>query len=335
MNKDIKIFLKNFGMVVVTFLVVFSFMGCQEEEPDGLKIQKSNNGISISGKYGDKSIDIEKSNKSDKEISINGKSGDSSFSFENSDSSKESKIKEFIKDKIIPFIAIVLILGGPILIAFLMERSLRKKNNKTMIESSIANLERYEKNKYDNEAYNQKLSENKIICNYKEKSLELSKIYNLYKNEIYSEHEYKSKKEKWIESLKILNFNTIEVDFLNEIIEFVNDGIIENKELELIKYIVSGEYSKDKYIEQQEQKIKAEEQARKKREEVINNIKDTTKEITIGTISKTVNTVNEIKSIVSTNFNKRVAPNNQFACECGYAVEEEDAFCTNCGKKLN
>lgn len=118
-------------------------------------------------------------------------------------------------------------------------------NNNSIVETSI------EKNKeieYDNEGYKEKLSE-------------LNKIYNLYKNEIYNEQEYKSKKEKWIESLELINFHNVETDFLNKILPLVKDNVLENRELETIKYIVSGEYVKDKYREEQEQKIKAEEEA--------------------------------------------------------------------------
>lgn len=119
----------------------------------------------------------------------------------------------------------------------------------------------------------------------------------------------------------------VEVDFLNEIVSFVNNEIIEDRELETIKYIVSGKYAEDKYREKQELKIKAEEEDRKKKEETINNIKNKTKEMT-------ANTINKISSIASNISNKRIVADNQFVCMCGEKFAEEDAFCANCGKKL-
>lgn len=88
-----------------------------------------------------------------------------------------------------------------------------------------------------------KPNKNEIECGYKEKLSELNKIYNLYENKIYNQQEYISKKEEWIKSLEIFDFNIIEIDFLNEMIEFVNKGIIENGELDAIKHIVYGKYN--------------------------------------------------------------------------------------------
>lgn len=122
------------------------------------------------------------------------------------------------------------------------------------------------------------------------------------------------------------------IHFFNEIISFVYDGIIEEDELKTIKYIVSGKYEEDKYIEEQEKKIRAEEQARKKKEEVINNIKHKTKDISMDVVNKTTNKVNEIKTIVNSNLNKKVSANEQLICECGYEFDVDDTFCTNCGK---
>jgi|GEM_PF-6494319 len=195
-------------------------------------------------------------------------------------------------------------------------------------------VENKEKNGCDNKNYSEKskqqhiINENNTIGNYKEKSSELSKIYNLYKNEIYNEQDYRNKKEIWIKSLKSLNFHKVETDFLNEMLPYVKDNILEKSELETIKYIVSGEYAKDKYKEEHKQKIKAEEEARKKREETIDMIKNKTKEVTS-------NTINKISRIVSDNSNKTIAANNQLLCKCGEKHGEDDIFCNNCGSKIN
>lgn len=189
------------------------------------------------------------------------------------------------------------------------------------------NMEENDSIEYNDENNSESLTQEDIkisIHDYTEKASELSKIYNLYKNEIYTEQEYKNKKEKWINSLKRLDFSKVETDFLNEILPFVKDNILENNELQTIKYIVSGEYAEDQHKKEYAQRLKAEEEARKKREETINNIKNKTKEVTSTTINK-------INSIVRNSSNNTT---EELICSCGERLVKDAIYCPNCGKKV-
>lgn len=217
------------------------------------------------------------------------------------------------------------------------------KQNKivSLLQSINKKLDNYNIN-LENKGINTEISEEKIN-NIKNKSdetvfqegfiennccrvvSELNAIYNLYKDEIYSEQDFIVKKNNWIESLKNINFIYNENEFLAALSPLIKENILSSEELEKVKYVVSGEYSKDKLKEEQELRTKEEAEAKQKREEIINNVKSQTKEMANKTFDK-INDILKNKPAESSEKNK--------VCECGQEIKDEFAFCINCGKKL-
>lgn len=154
---------------------------------------------------------------------------------------------------------------------------------------------------------------------------ELDKIYKLYKDEIYSEQEFILKKNNWIESLKNLNFVYNETEFLEALSPLIKENILSSEEFERVKYVISGEYSKDKLKKEQELKAKEEEDAKQKREEIINNVKNQTKKVA----NKTFDKINDILTSNPPESSVKIK-----TCECGAEIKDDYAFCINCGKKL-
>lgn len=172
--------------------------------------------------------------------------------------------------------------------------------------------------------------QNNTVPDSENKVSELDKIYSLFKEGMYTEEEYIDRKERWIESLKSMNFNQRknEYDILNSIKPYVQNNIIQENEFDKIKYIVTGKYAEDKYKKEQEHQRMLEEEARKKREELINNVKVKTKEISSITIDK-------INDVIKNNPIMEKKNNAYRVCECGHKIEYYYDFCPNCGKKIN
>jgi len=184
-------------------------------------------------------------------------------------------------------------------------------------EEKINNI----KNKVDGDVLQEGFAEN----NHSKLVSELNAIYNLYKDKIYSEQDFISKKNNWIESLKNINFVYNESKFLATLSPLIKENILSSEELETVKYVVSGEYSKEKFKKEQEIRANEEDAAKQKREELINNVKNQTKEMANKTFDK-INDILKSKPVE--------APENNTVCECGQVINDEFVFCTNCGKKL-
>lgn len=147
----------------------------------------------------------------------------------------------------------------------------------------------------------------------------------LYKEEIYTEQDFVLKKSNWIDDLKNVSYLYNENEFLIVLAPLIKENVLSSEELGAIKYIISGKYLKDRLKKEQELRDRQEEEAKQKREEIINNVKSQTKEIA----NKTFDKINDIlKSKPEENLEQRRV------CECGQEIKEEFVFCTNCGRRL-
>lgn len=215
----------------------------------------------------------------------------------------------------------------------------KKKINEVISNiKEIGKTENSTKTEFTN-IINHRLIEN---SNYKEKVEELNKISKLFKSEIFTELEYKEKKAQWIESLKLNSYKNIETDFLNEIIPLISDKVLDADELKNIKYIVSGLYEKEQIQKQEENRQITLEENRKKRMDMLIEIKSRIAKILrkIDSEKKVILLKIETKrqesktQMANNREQKRISKNSQI-CDCGQLKDINFKFCENCGKETN
>lgn len=104
---------------------------------------------------------------------------------------------------------------------------------------------------WHNFAYKDRLDSNdvdyKIVCS------DLGDTVSLYENDIYSEDEFIRKKTEWIENLRTLDFESVETKFLNEMLPFIKNKMLDESEVKKIRYIISGDYYRDKVSRDREE----------------------------------------------------------------------------------
>ncbi|WP_187115159.1 zinc ribbon domain-containing protein [Clostridium tyrobutyricum] len=156
---------------------------------------------------------------------------------------------------------ILIIVGIVLLVIAKKEDENSYSSNNNVHENSYKendNKENYNKENhtdYDgrtNDVNHKKRDYNALVEN-------INKVYNLYKNGIYSEEEYSKRKDEWIESLKGLE-SVNEENFLNGILPLIKEYAITYEELDTIKYIISGKYTEDR---QEKERKKNEERKRR------------------------------------------------------------------------
>ena len=162
--------------------------------------------------------------------------------------------------------------------------------------------------------------------NIDEKFLEFSKMKNLFANEIYSPEEFSGKKSKWIDSLSEYGFESVEMDFLSELLPYVKENVISQEELTRIKYLISEEYVEIRDRSAILQKQAEQENSRNERQEAIENLKTKTKNTFFGAFSKVKEVIKNIK-------NSTTSAIKGPRCECGEPLDGISIFCSMCGRK--
>jgi len=196
------------------------------------------------------------------------------------------------------------------------------------------------------------------LVNIEERITQLSKIRNLYENKIFSTEEFNVKKTIWIGCLKYYRFEAVEMDFLSELLPYVNDCIISPEELTKIKYLVSQEYVDVRNKAAIDEKQSEEDFARSKRQEMVATVKEKTKDGINGAISKFNGALSSAENVISNSVQRKEQRNNSLKenglrndkdaliheniqdsinvlsrCVCGEAIDPTMTFCTNCGKQ--
>lgn len=159
-----------------------------------------------------------------------------------------------------------------------------------------------------------------------EKFLEFNKMKNLFTYEIYNLEEFTDKKSKWIGSLGDYSFESVEMDFLSELLPYIKENVISQEELTRIKYLISEEYVETRDRSAILQKQAEQENTRTERQEAIENIKNKTKNTFTGAFSKVKEVIYNIK-------NSTTSAMKGPRCECGEPLDGVSIFCTMCGRK--